>query len=123
MDPFATSHFSDRALLHDLKALDAQDCRTTAVRLSRIAELEERGLFLREGYPSMFACCINELHHCEGTASRLIYAARAARRFPVLFVAIADGRLHVSGVLILSNYLTSGNVDEFLAAATHKTKA
>ena len=123
MDPFATSHLSNRALLHDLHTIDAQDRRTTAVLLSRIVEVEERRLFLQEGYPSMYAYCIHELHYCEGTASRRIYAARAARRFPVLLDAVADGRLHVTAVVMLSKYLTSGNVDELVAAATHKSKA
>jgi hypothetical protein len=123
MDSFATSHFSHDALLHDLKALDGQDRKTAAVLLSRVVEVEQRGLFLREGYPSMHAYCIQGLHWCEGTASRRIYAARAARRFPVLFDAVADGRLHLTAVLMLSKYLTSGNVDELAAATTHKSKA
>jgi len=122
MDPFATSHFSHDALLHDLKTLDGQDRRTAAVQLSRIAEFQKRGLFLREGYPSMHAYCVHGLHWCEGTASRRIYAARAARRFPVLFDAVADGRLHLTAVLMLAKHLTSGNVDELVAAATHKSK-
>src|SRR5438552_4913583 len=49
--PLATSHFSHDALLRDLKTLDGQDRRTAAVLLSRVAEFEERRLFLREGYP------------------------------------------------------------------------
>jgi hypothetical protein len=123
MDLFATSHFSHDAPLHDLKTLDGQDRRTTAVQLSRIAEFQKRRLFLREGHASMHAYCVRELHWCEGTASRRIYGARAARRFPVLFDAIADGRLHLTAVLMLAKYLTSGNVDELVAAATHKSKA
>ncbi len=123
MDPYATSHFSHRALRHDLKTLVARDCAATAVLLSRIAEFEERQLFLPDGYPSMFAYCVRELHFCEGTASRRIYAARAALRFPALFVAVAEGRLHLTAVVMLAKYLTSGNVDELVAAATHKSKA
>jgi hypothetical protein len=123
MDPFATSHFSHDALAHDLKALDGQDRWTAAVQLSRIAEFQKRRLFLRDGHTSMHAYCVHELHWCEGTASRRIYAARAARRFPVLFDALADGRLHLTAVLMLAKRLTSGNVDELVAAATHKSKA
>jgi len=70
----------------------------------------------------MYSYCIQELHYCEGTASRRIYAARAARRFPLLFDAVADGRLHVTAVVMLSKYLTSGNVYGLVAAATHKSK-
>lgn len=123
MDPFATSHLSDRAVLHDLKTLDAHDRRTTAVMLTRIAEAEDRKLFLQEGYSSMHTYCVGELHWCEGTASRRIAAAHAARRFPVVLIAVTEGRVHVTGVLMLSRYLTSGNVDELLEAATHKSKA
>src|SRR5256885_9221208 len=68
MDPFTVSHFSDRALLHDLKALVAQDRKTTAVLLTRIAEVEERKLYRQAGYDSMFACCLHELHFSEDAA-------------------------------------------------------
>jgi 5-methylcytosine-specific restriction endonuclease McrA len=123
MDPYETSHFSNDALRHDLEARVAHDCRSTAVLLSRVGEFDERKLYLEEAHPSMFSYCLHELHFCEGTASRRIYAARAARRFPLLFDAVADGRLHLTAVVMLSKYLTSGNLDELVAAATHRSKA
>ena len=52
-----------------------------------------------------------------------IYGGRTARRFPILLDAIADGRLHLTGVLMLSKHLTYGNVAELVAAATHRSKA
>jgi len=123
MDPFATSHFSHDALLHDLKTNDGRNNLSTAIVLSRVAEVDERRLYLREGYSSMHAFCVEELHWCEGTASRRIYAAHAAHRFPVLYDAVADGRLHLTAVLMLAKYFTSGNIDELVAAATHRSKA
>jgi hypothetical protein len=123
MDPYATSHFSNDALRRDLKTRVANDCKSTAVLLSRIGEFDERRLYLEDGYASMHSYCVRELHFCEGTASWRIYAARAARRFPVLYDAVADGRLHLTAVVMLSRYLTSGNVDELVAAATHRSKA
>ena len=123
MDPFATSHISHDTLLQDLRTLDERDRKATALLLSRVAEVQKRRLFLREGYPSMHAYCIHGLHWCEGTASRRIYGGRTARRFPILFDAIADGRLHLTGVLMLAKHMTSGNVAELVAAATHKSKA
>jgi len=122
MDPYATSHFSNRALLADLRNQKARESGSTAVVLSRIAEVDERKLYLEEGYPSMIAFCIQELNYSEGAAYKRVYAARAARRFPVLFVALADGYLHLSGVVMLSKHLTSGNVDELVAAAQNKSK-
>ena len=122
MDPYATSHFSHGALRHELKTWDGKDRTATAVLLSRIAEFDARKLYLEDGYSSMYAYCLGELHYCEGTASRRIYAAKAARRFPVLFAALAEGRVHLTAVLMLARYLTEGNIDELLAAATHKSK-
>jgi len=122
MDPFATSHFSNRALLADLKAMVARECGSTAVVLSRIAEVYERKLYLEEGYPSMFAYCVQELHYSQDAAYKRISAARTARRFPAVLVALAEGRVHLRSVLMLAPHLTSGNADELLAAATHKTR-
>src|SRR5574341_2253451 len=68
MDPFATSHFSDDALLHNLKLLVAHDCRTTAVMLTRIAEVEDRRLYLKAGCSSMHDYCVRVLHLSEGVA-------------------------------------------------------
>jgi len=122
MDPFAVSHFSDHALLCDLKTRVAQDRTTTAVLLTRIAEVDDRRLYLREGYPSMFAYCVHELHLSEHAAYKRIHVARTARRFPAILVALAEGRVHLRAVLMLAPHLTSGNADELVAAATHKTR-
>jgi hypothetical protein len=51
---------------------------STAVLLTRIAEVEEWQLFLREGYPSMHSYCLHELHFSEGATYKRINAARAA---------------------------------------------
>ena len=122
MDPYATSHFSNRALLADLKAQKARESGSTAVVLSRIAEVDERKLYLEEGCPSMIAFCIGELNYSEGAAYKRIYAARVTRRFPGFLVAVAEGRVHLRAILMLGSHLTSGNADELLAAATHKSR-
>jgi HNH endonuclease len=121
MDIFETSHFSRQALRHELKTWDGKDRTTAAVLLSRIAEFDAREIYLEDGYPSMHAYCIRELNYCEGTASRRIYAARTARRFPLIFSALAEGHVHLTAVILLARYLTEGNVGELIHAATHKT--
>src|SRR5438034_3758381 len=118
MDLLATSHFSDNALLFDAKRWVAQDSTTTAVLLTRIAEIDDRKLYLREGYPSLFAFCVHELRLSEDATYRRITAARAARRFPSILVALVEGRVHLAAVLMLAPYLTSANAEELLVAAT-----
>ena len=117
------SHLSNQELLRDLAAIVARDRGTTAEMLAHIAEVDDRRLYAQEGFPSMFAYCVQVLHMSEDTAFKRIRAARTARQFPAIFEAVADGRLHLTAVVFLAPHLTSENADELLAAATHKTKA
>ena len=91
--------------------------------LANIAEVDARKLYLPAAYPSMHSYCVHVLGLSEDAAFRRITAARAARDFPVIFDAIADGSLHLSAVGVLARWLTPGNANEFLKAAAHKSKA
>ena len=71
----------------------------------------------------MFAWCVEELRLSEDSACKRIRAARAARQFPALFAMLADGRLHLSALVMLAPCLTPENAEDLLAAATHRSKA
>src|SRR5439155_12683348 len=58
----------------------------------------------------------------EDGAYKRIHAARAARQFPALFSAVAEGRLHLTGAGLLAPHLTAENADELPAAAAYRTK-
>src|SRR5258705_8368187 len=70
----------------------------------------------------MSSSCVGKLRMSRKGAYKRIRVARAALQFPAIFVAIEEGRLHLSGMVILAPHLTPENVDELLAAATHKTE-
>jgi hypothetical protein len=120
---YELSHLSDPVLLRDLAAAVARSSTATADLLAHIAEVDARRLYLPAAYPSMYAYCVGELHLCEQAAFKRIQAARAARRFPVIFEAIASGRLHLSAIVLLAPHLTEDTARVLLAAATHRTKA
>jgi hypothetical protein len=122
MSPYSLAHLSDRALLRDLAALAARDRSTTAELLAHIAEVDARKLYLPAAYPSMYAYCVGELKLSEEAAYKRIHAARAARRFPAIFAALADGRLNLTSVILLAPCLTPGNADDLLKAAAHRSK-
>ena len=123
MRVYALSHVSDFELHRGLASLVAQDRTTTAMLLAHIAEFDARRLYLPAAYPSMYAYCVHELHLSEDAAYKRIQAARVARRFPAIFEAVADGRLHLSGAVLLTPHLTRENAEELLAAASRKTKS
>jgi hypothetical protein len=114
MQNYSLAHVRDTVLLRDLAALVSQDRVTTAMLLAHIAEVDARRLYVPAGYPSMHAYCVEELRLSEDAAKKRIQAARAARRFPALFTAVAEGRLHLAAVCLLAPYLTQekrGRVD------------
>src|SRR5829696_546690 len=117
MPTFTLEHVSDAALMAELSALVVTDRRTTASLLAHLAEVEVRELFLPAACSSMFTYCTRVLHLAEDAALKRIRAARVARRFPAILDAIADGRLHLSGVVMLAPHLTDDNLDVVLAAA------
>ena len=125
MPDYSLGHLTNHVLLRDLNALVAQDRATTASLLAHIGEVEARRLYADAGYSAMFHYCVQELSFSEDMAGMRIRAARLARRFPAVFDAIADGRLNVTALCLLSRPLRGlrgSAARELIAAAEHKTK-
>ena len=122
MRTYSLRHLADSTLRHDLKQLVITDRGTTAMIVAHIAEFMARKLYLEDGYASMYDYCLGEFKMSEDIACRRIRAARAARRFPLVFEALADGRIHLTAVSLLTRHLTEANAEELLAAGFHKTK-
>lgn len=113
----------DHVLLQELKSLVSQDRATTAALLAHLGECDARRLYLQQAYSSMHAYCVGHLRFSDDTAFKRIRVARAARRFPAILDAIADGRLNVSGVVLIAPLLTTENAATLLTEAANKTKA
>jgi len=123
MRNWALAHVPDDVLLRELPVQASRERGATAVLLAHLAEVDARGLFRAAAYSSMFAYCVGELRMSEDAAYKRIRAARTARRFPVLFDMVADGRLHLAAIGLLSPHLTDGNVEELLSAAIGRTRS
>jgi 5-methylcytosine-specific restriction endonuclease McrA len=112
---------SNDALRQALKNKVANENATLAEVIAHIAEFDARKLFLVDAYPSMLRYCIGELGMSEDEAKKKIQVARAAQEFPALLDALAEGRVHLTGLRLLVPHLKPETVDELLAAATHKS--
>jgi len=116
------ARLSDGELIRELAESVAHGWMHTARQVTLIAEVERRRLYAPAGYPSMFAYCVGELHLSEDEAYKRIQAARTVRHYPQVLVAMAEGRIHLTGVVRLKPHLTAENVTELLDAAAHKSK-
>jgi hypothetical protein len=112
---------SDDELLRRLAELVSQSRRVEADLVAHIGEVDERRLYARQAFPSMFAYCTEHLHLSEAEAYRRITVARASRQFPALLDRLRDGRLHLSGLARLAPLLTAQNCEALLGRATHLT--
>lgn len=114
---------TDETLLRNFTTLIARDRTSTAEILAHIAEIDDRRLYAPKGHSSMFSYCVEGLHFSEDAAAKRIHAARACRRHPLLFEALSNGRLHLSGICLLAPHLNEENVAEWIRRATHRRKS
>ena len=122
MDPaLVLKTVPDDELFRPLADLVSSSRRIEADLVAHIGEVDERRLFARQAFSSMFAYCTECLHLSEAEAYRRITVARAARHHPEVLEALRDGRLQLSGVARLVPLLTAANCTVLLERATHRT--
>ena len=119
--PNTLTHLSEHELLEHFENLVARDRRTTSRLLVAIAEIDERKLWAAHACPSMFAFCVERFHMSEQVTAKRIWAARTARRFPVILEMVERGELHLSAVHALARHLTPENCSDILERARHKS--
>jgi 5-methylcytosine-specific restriction endonuclease McrA len=123
MSTHSLRHLGDGALVHATRELAARERLTTAELLAHLAEVDARRLYVPAGYPSMYAWCVGELRFSEDEAYLRIRVARAAHQHPAIFPMLADGRLNLSTVRLLTPCLTTGNAPELLEACAGRSRA
>src|SRR5262245_10927068 len=119
---YARAHVSNETL-HQCAITHAGSERgATAELLADLAEIDVRKFYVAKAYPSLFAYCVAELKLSEDAAYNRIKVARTGRRFPVVFEAIASGRLSLTAVILLGPHLTETTAPVLLSAAMDKSK-
>ena len=117
------SSLRDAALLAGIKPLLATEAAVTAELLARLAVIQQRRLFAAAGHPSMYDYCVQELGLSEDAALRRLNASRLAASRPVFFDAIADRRLTLSSLLLLTSYVGAASAEELVSGLAHKSLA
>src|SRR3954451_6604514 len=98
----AVAQLPDRELLDELKKAAATE-RTVVVRLvTLLVHVDERRLYLAEGFSSLFTYCTQALHLSEHAAYARMEAARLERKFPAVWNLLADGSVTLTSVTLLA---------------------
>src|SRR6267142_7234170 len=123
MKSYSRSQFTNDEVSRNFDSSLAHNYESVADLLADLGEFDARRLYVPKAFDSMHAYCVEVKRMTPDAAFKHIRVARTARRFPAVFFAVADGRLHLSAVLLLTPHLTPDTVDELLAAASHKSKS
>ena len=121
--PAALRGLESDELLRRLGMVHARECASTAEVLVHLIEVQRRKLFQSTACSCLYVYCQRKLHMSKAEAFRRTTAVRLGRRHPVILQAIADGRLNLTAVALLSPHLKDGRVDvgEVVSAFAHKT--
>ncbi len=76
-----------------------------------LIEVEERRLDLRSACSSLYDFCMRRLGLSDSAAQRRMTVARMAKRFPCLLGHLESGKIHLSTLAVLRDYLTAENVE------------
>lgn len=117
----ALAQLSESELLERFETLVACERRNTTQLLVAIAEIDERKLWAKHACSSMFVFCVERFHMSEQVTAKRIWAARTARRFPVVLEMVERGELHLSAIHLLARHLTPQNCSDVLRRARHKS--
>jgi len=118
---WALDGVSNGELEKGLLDLLAAGGRTDARIVAHLAEVDARRLHLLGGR-SLFEYCLVRLGLSESEAFYRICAARAGRRFPVVFELLGRRELHLTTVALIAKRLTPENHLELLAEVRGKSK-
>ena len=113
---------SNHQLMAQLHQLNEQGFRLDAELLLYLGELDRRGLYRQEACGSAFEFCISRMGYSEGVAYKRVGAARLMRQFPRIYELLAEGQIHLTAVMLLKPHLTEENHEQWLLAASHKSR-
>jgi hypothetical protein len=122
VESYSLRHLPNEVLKRELFVVAGRESGATAIVIAHIGEFDSRELYLPAGYPSMYQYCVQELKFSEDEAYKRIEVARVAMRFPEIFPALAERRLHMTAVLKLAPHLNEANAATLLLEVEHKTK-
>ena len=89
---------NDEELSQNLLSMIQQERKLTSQILDYLKEVEDRKLFAKRGYPSLFSYCTEFLGYSESAAQRRISSMRLLKEVPEVKKHVTSGELSLSNV-------------------------
>src|SRR6185295_15835970 len=118
----ALSSVSDSDLLSRMRGLVLAERAATAEVVEHLMEIDRRKLYLDQACSSLYRYCMERLGYSEDEALRRVRVARLTRKLPRVLEELRSGALHLTGLFLLSGYLTEQNAETLLAEARGQSR-
>src|SRR5262245_4806002 len=116
------SLLSDAELVARLPSLVQAERGATLEVIEHLVEMERRRLYLAQATSSLYRYCIDRLGYAEDAALKRHRVARLALRLPEALEELRAGTMHLTGLFLLSPYLTEDNAAALLSEARGKSR-
>jgi len=112
---------SDEELCEHLRRLVAAEKESLVGVLECLIEFDARRVHEKMSSPTLFTYCVRTLGYSESAAGKRIYAARAAKRFPLILELLQAGKIHLEAIVVLGPHLNEVNFEAALREACGRT--
>ena len=103
---------SDSNLLSQTKLLVQKERKITVEVLEHLCEIDQRKLYLKRGFSSLFEYTTKELGYSEGSTYRRINAMKLCREFPETAFKIQNGNLNLTTASQLQSFFEKQNKNQ-----------
>ena len=103
---------SDSNLLSQTKLLVQKERKITVEVLEHLCEIDQRKLYLKRGFSSLFNYATKELGYSEGSTYRRINAMKLCREFPETAFKIQNGNLNLTTASQLQTFFEKQNKNQ-----------
>jgi hypothetical protein len=114
---------SDPDLLTRLPGLVLAERAASAEVVEHLVEVERRRLYLEQACSSLNTYCKERLNYSEDEALKRARVAKLALRLPRALDELRSGAIHLTGLFLLSSYLTDENAEALFAEARGKSRS
>lgn len=114
--------YTNEELLKRFNHIIEHERKTTTSLVLYLSEVDRRKLYLKAGYPSLYAYLIDKYRYEGGSAYRRIQAARFIRKYPQTIHCLMQGKMSLTTMCLISPHITQMNQDNLIKAVLGKSK-